>query len=73
MKTTAKTILGATLILLVMALCAPAFSFGYDRSMVVHCNYLSEQAEEYEGFFISALDKNECADVYGITIDAPVL
>lgn len=48
---------------------------GYDKSMEVHCKTLEAQAEEYRDnphYYITKLDHDECKDVYGIDIVAPV-
>lgn len=61
--------------LTIIALLATAYfmvTVGYDRSMTVHCNTLLEQSEEYEHFEITRLDHDECKNVYGIEINAPI-
>lgn len=62
-------------LLTTLALLAISFyllQVGYDRSMKVHCTGLLEQSEQYENFHLSKLDHDECKNVYGIEINAPI-
>ncbi len=48
---------------------------GYDKSMIVHCTTLQNQAvenAENPHYYVTSLDYNECKEVYGIEIDAPI-
>ncbi len=61
--------------LTIIALLALAYfmvTVGYDRSMEVHCTTLLEQSEQYDNFHLSKLDHDECKNVYGIEINAPI-
>lgn len=52
-----------------------AITSGYDKSMIVHCTTLQNQAvenAENPNYFISQLDHDECLNVYKIDIDAPI-
>ena len=59
-------------IIALLALGYTMVTVGYDRSMVVHCNTLLEQSKQYEHFEITRLDHDECKNVYGIEINAPI-
>ena len=72
MKTTATTILIATLVMLVMAFLVVGISQAYDREMRVYCFSLEKQAQEFkEVFWVTELDYNECA-YYGIKVNARI-
>lgn len=48
-----------------------ALSQGLDKSEVVQCNKLADDATKYPGFYITAQQKIMC-DMHNIKIDAPV-
>ena len=59
----------------IVALLAIAFTLvnvGYDRHMEHYCTKLQTQSEQYPNFHLSKLDHDECKNVYGIKINAPI-
>jgi hypothetical protein len=46
-------------------------NLAYNKAMRVHCSYLVIQSQEYEDYYVTALDKEECLVSYGIEINAP--
>lgn len=62
--------------IILIILLALAFFFAldhaYNASMHNYCIKLEKQSTEYEHFFISQLDYNECKEVHNITINAPI-
>jgi hypothetical protein len=63
-----------TIIILSIALGAIMVT-GYDRQMKVNCITLQNQAvenSENPHYYVTKLDHDECKEVYGIEIDAPI-